>query len=160
MGVKEGNKIKIEYTGSLDDGTVFDSTDNHDKPLEFEVGAKQVIPGFEEAVLGMEEGEEKEVKIEPDKAYGQPQDDLIKKVPKDKLPKDQELKAGMMLAIGLPTGQQIPAKVLKIDEKEATIDLNHPLSGKVLNFKIKLVGIGAEEEKKEEPATEEEAKEK
>lgn len=153
MKVEKGNKIKIEYTGTLDDGTVFDSSEKHGKPLEFEVGSGMVIPGFEKAVIGMEKGEEKEVKIESADAYGEPNPELVKKVPREQLPKDKEIKAGMMLAVGLPTGQQIPAKITEADDKEVTIDLNHPLAGKTLNFKIKVVDItegGSKEESHEE----------
>jgi FKBP-type peptidyl-prolyl cis-trans isomerase 2 len=141
MPVKEGDKVKIEYEGKLDDGTVFDSSAKHGKPLEFKVGSKQVIPGFENAVIGMEKGEEKEIKIEPAKAYGDPNPQLIKTIPRDKLPMDQELKPGMMLAVGLPDGRQFPARIAKVEGSEVTIDLNHPLAGKNLNFKVKVVDI-------------------
>ncbi len=153
MKVEKGKKIKIEYTGTLDDGTVFDSSEKHGKPLELEVGSGMVIPGFEKALMGMEKGEEKEVKIESGDAYGDPKPDLVKKIPKEQLPKDKEIKAGMMLAVGLPTGQQIPAKITEVDDKEVTIDLNHPLAGKNLNFKIKVVDIaegGSKEKSSEE----------
>ncbi|MFC1800945.1 peptidylprolyl isomerase [Nanoarchaeota archaeon] len=142
MPIKKGDKIKVEYTGTFDDGTVFDSTEKHNnQPLEFEAGAGNVIKGFDEAVIGMEKGEEKEVKIPADQAYGQPNPDLLKKVPRDKLPKDQEPKEGMMLVLGSPDGKQIPARIAKVEETEVTIDLNHPLAGKNLNFKIKIVEI-------------------
>ncbi len=140
MSVEKGNKVKVEYEGKLEDGTVFDSSEKHGgKPLEFEVGTGQVIPGFENAVVGMEKGEEKEVTIKPEEAYGEPRDDLIKKVPKEQLPKEQEPKEGMVLMVGLPNGAQIPAKIVGIDDKEVSLDLNHPLAGKTLIFKIKVV---------------------
>jgi len=141
MTVKEGDKVKIEYEGKLDDGTVFDSSEKHGKPLEFQVGSKKVIPGFEKAIIGMKKGEEKEIKLEPAEAYGDQNPQLIKKIPRDKLPTDKEIKPGMMLSVGLPTGQQIPARITEVNDKEVTIDLNHPLAGKNLNFKIKLVDI-------------------
>ena len=141
MTVKKGDKVKIEYEGKLDDGTVFDSSEKHGHPFEFEAGAGQVIPGFDKAVDGMKKGEEKEVKIESKDAYGEPNPELVKKIPRDQLPKDKEIKPGMILGVGLPTGQQIPAKITDVDDKEVTIDMNHPLAGKNLNFKIKVVGI-------------------
>ncbi len=141
MTVKEGNKVKIEYTGTLDDGMVFDSSEKHKKPLEFEVGSKQVIKGFEDAVKGMAEGEEKEIKLEPQDAYGNLNPDLVKKVPKEQLPTDKELKSGMVLLASLPNGTQLPCKVTKVEDKEVTLDMNHPLAGKKLNFKIKVVEI-------------------
>jgi FKBP-type peptidyl-prolyl cis-trans isomerase 2 len=141
MPVKKGDRIKVEYTGTLEDGTVFDATEKHGAPLEFEVGSGQLIKGFDDAVMGMELGAEKEIKLKPAEAYGEPKDDMMKKVPRDQLPKDQDPKEGMMLVIGLPNGQQIPAKIAKVDDAEVTIDLNHPLAGKTLKFKIKISEI-------------------
>jgi len=139
MTIEQGKKVKIEYTGTLEDGTVFDSSEKHGKPLEFEIGAKQVIKGFEDAITGMEVGEEKEITLKPEEAYGPYNDQMIKKIPKDKLPPEPEPKAGMMLMIGLPDGQQMPAKIVEVGDADITLDLNHPLAGKVLNFKLKLV---------------------
>ncbi len=138
MAVKNGDKIKVEYTGTLDDGTVFD-TSKEKEPLEFEVGSGQIIKGFDEAVVGMEKGEEKSIKIESKDAYGDPNPELTKKIPREHLPKEQELKPGMMLRLKTPDGRQIPAKITEVTDKEITIDLNHPLAGKSLNFKVKIV---------------------
>ncbi|MFH0867852.1 MAG: peptidylprolyl isomerase [Candidatus Woesearchaeota archaeon] len=142
MPIKNGDKVKIEYTGTLDDGTVFDSSEKHGTPLEFEAGAKQVIKGFEDAIIGMEKGEEKEIKLAPEEAYGNPSDQLIKKVPRDKLPKE-ELEPGMMLGVSLANGAQVPAKITEVTDTEVIIDLNHPLAGKALNFKIKVADINS-----------------
>ena len=84
---------------------------------------------------------EKEVKLEPEEAYGAVRDDMIKKIPIDKLPQEQKPEKGMMLAIKLPNGQQIPAKIVDVSEKDVSVDLNHPLAGKNLNFKLKVVDI-------------------
>ena len=143
MPVKKGDKVKVEYTGTFDDGTVFDSSEKHGRPLEFEAGSGQVIKGFDEAVIGMEKGEEKEIKLQPAEAYGDVRPELRKKVPREQLPKDQEPKEGMMLLIGLPNGQQMPAKIIEVTDAEVTLDLNHPLAGKVLNFKIKVAEISS-----------------
>ncbi|MCK5373322.1 MAG: FKBP-type peptidyl-prolyl cis-trans isomerase, partial [Candidatus Aenigmarchaeota archaeon] len=86
MPVKKGDKVKVEYTGTLEDGTVFDSSEKHGEPLEFEVGAGQMIKGFDDAVVDMEKGDEKEITLKPADAYGDPNPQLIQKVPKDKLP--------------------------------------------------------------------------
>lgn len=137
MAIKKGDKVKIEYTGKLDDGSVFDSSEGKD-PIEFEVGGGHVIKGFDDAVVGMEKGQEKEVKIKTADAYGERNDELIKKIPRSQLPKDQEPKPGMMLGIQTPQGQ-IPAKITSVDKENITIDINHPLAGKDLNFKIKVV---------------------
>ena len=139
MPIKNGDKVKIEYAGTLDDGTVFDSSEVHE-PLEFEVGAKQVIKGFEDAVIGMEKGEEKFIRLEASEAYGNPSNQLIKKVPRDKFPKE-ELKPGMMLGVSLANGAEVPAKITEVTDTEVTIDLNHPLAGKALNFKIKAIEV-------------------
>ena len=141
MKVKNGDKVAVEYEGKLDDGTVFDSSENHGKPLNFEVGAKQVIKGFNDAVIDMETGEEKEIKLKPTEAYGDVNLKLLMKVPKEKLPQGRELKVGMMLAVNLPNGMEMPARISEVGENDVTIDLNHPLAGKNLNFKIKVVGI-------------------
>jgi len=141
MALKKGDKVKAHYTGTLDDGTVFDSSEKTGNPLEFEIGAGMIIPGFEKAVMDMKVDDEKEIKLKPEDAYGQPNPELTKKLPRESLPKDQEPKAGMILVLNLPNGQQVPAKIKEVDEKEVTIDLNHPLAGKNLNFKLKLVSV-------------------
>ncbi len=143
MPIKKGDKIKVEYEGTLDDGTVFDSTEKHGEPLEFEVGSGQLIPGFDNAVLGLKKGDEKEIKLEPEEAYGEYNSELKKKIPKEQLPQNEELKPGMMLILTLPNEVQITALVSELDEEMVTIDLNHPLAGKTLNFKIKVVDIAS-----------------
>lgn len=139
MAVKKSDKIKVEYSGSFEDGEVFDASEKHGQPLEFEAGAGMVVPGFDAAVIGMDVGEEKEVTLKPEEAYGMPDERAVQKVPKDKFP--AEAKEGMMIGVPLPNGQQMPAKIVKIDDKEVTIDMNHPMAGKTLMFKIKIVSI-------------------
>jgi FKBP-type peptidyl-prolyl cis-trans isomerase 2 len=139
MAVKKGDKIKVEYTGSFENGEVFDASEKHGQPLEFEAGKGMVVPGFDAAVIGMNVDEEKEFTLKPDEAYGVPNEKAVQKVPKDKFP--PEAKEDMMIGVPLPSGQQIPAKITKIDDKKITIDMNHPLAGKTLVFKIKIVSI-------------------
>lgn len=143
MGIKKGDKIKVEYTGTLDDGTVFDSSEKHGKPLEFEVGANKVIKGFDEGVVGMEQGEEKEIKIESKDAYGDHNPDMIKKMPRDKVKEGPEPKPGMGIMLGTPDGRQFPALIKEVTDTEITIDINHPLAGKNLTFKVKIVEISS-----------------
>ncbi|MHA1362598.1 MAG: FKBP-type peptidyl-prolyl cis-trans isomerase [Candidatus Freyarchaeota archaeon] len=138
MPVKKGDRVKVEYIGMFDDGTVFDSSEGK-SPLEFEAGSGQIIKGFDEAVIGMEKGEEKEFKIEPKNAYGERNPELVRKIPRDQLP--PEAQAGMLLMLRTPDGMQIPAEITEVTDEEVTIDLNHPLAGKNLNFKIKIVDI-------------------
>ena len=144
MAIKKGDKIKVEYEGKLENGDVFDSTQHgdHSHPLEFEVGAGQIIPGFENAVIGMEIGEEKEIKLQPQDAYGNPNPDLVQKVPRNQLPKE-ELKEGTLLALTIENGAQIPATITEVTDEIVTIDLNSPLAGKILNFKIKVLDVSS-----------------
>lgn len=141
--VAKGDKIKVDYTGTFDDGTVFDASEKHGQPLEFEAGSGQVIKGFDDAVLGMNEGQEKKITITPAEAYGEVKAELNKKVPRKQLPQDQEPKVGMVLAVGLPNGQQFPARIVAVTADDVTIDLNHPLAGKTLHFRIKVAEISA-----------------
>ena len=143
MPIKEGDKVKIEYTGTLDNGTVFDSSEKHGKPLEIQIGAGQVIKGFENAVIGMEKGQEKEITLKPAEAYGEYNPKLMKKLPREQLPKEPEPKSGMILVITTPDGRQFPALIKEVAGNEVTIDLNHPLAGKTLHFKIKVVDISS-----------------
>lgn len=139
MAVEKGNTIKVEYTGSFENGEVFDASEKHGQPLEFQAGEGMVVPGFDNAVLGMELNEEKTVTLQPEEAYGQPNPEAIQKVPKANFP--AEAKEGMMIGVPLPNGQQIPAKITKITDEEVTIDMNSPMAGKTLIFKIKVIKI-------------------
>ena len=134
--VKKGDKIKVDYVGTLEDGTIFDSTEKQGTPLEFEVGSGQLIKGFDTAVVGMSVGEEKKIILKPADAYGEHNSQLFKEVPREQLPKDREPEAGMMLAISLPNGARFPARITDVNEKTITLDLNHPLAGKTLKFTI------------------------
>ena len=141
--MKKGDRVKIDYIGSLDDGTVFDTSERHGKPLEFEVGGGKLLKKFEDSVVGMKIGQEKNIRIQPSEGYGFPNQELIRKFPRSNLPKDHEPKPGMVLAITMPNGDQIPAQIINVTTNEITVDMNHPLAGKVLNFKVKIVDIMA-----------------
>ena len=138
MTAKNGDKVKIEYTGTLEDGTIFDSSADHGNPLEFEVGSGQVIKGFDDAILGMSEGEEKQFSIAPADAYGEHDPTLVQKVPREIFPQDAELVPGLLFEAGLPTGEKVPATITDVQGGIVSVDLNHPLAGKKLNFKIKV----------------------
>src|SRR3989338_9241333 len=140
MTVKQGDKVKVEYTGTLQDGTQFDTSVGRD-PLEFAAGTGQVIPGFDNAVIGMKLNEEKTVTIPAAEAYGQPREELVQKVPKSSMPKDFEPNVNDELTLQSPNGQRILAIVREIGEENVTLDLNHPLAGKDLTFRIKVVWI-------------------
>ena len=137
---KSGDTVRIHYTGTLDDGTQFDSSDGRD-PLEFALGGGQVIPGFDTAVDGMAVGESKSVTIQPEEAYGQRHDQLVQQVPKTTLPEDMELAVGMQLQSQGPDGQVMNLVVAEIEDDSITVDANHPLAGQALTFAIELVEI-------------------
>jgi peptidylprolyl isomerase len=138
---KAGDTVKIHYTGTLDDGSEFDSSAGRD-PLEFTVGSGQVIPGFDKAVEGMAVGDQKKVRIEAEDAYGEPSDQMIQEVPKSALPDDLEPKEGMGLQARGQDGRVINLTVTEVGDETITVDGNHPLAGKPLNFDIELVSIG------------------
>jgi len=139
--IEKGKKVKLEYTGTFDDGTVFDASEKHGKPLEFESGAGQIIKGLDSQVMGMKVNEEKQVRIEAKDAYGDVNPKLVQTIPRDKLPADMEVKEGLMLMLSNPEGHQFPATVKKVTDTEVTLDMNHPLAGKDLNFKVKVISI-------------------
>lgn len=141
MAIKIGDRVKIEYTGTLDDGTIFDSSSDHGSPLEFEVGSGQVIKGFDDAIVGMNEGEEKQFNIAPAEAYGEHDSTLVQKVPRAIFPPDAELAPGLLFEAGLPTGEKVPATITEINEGVVSVDLNHPLAGKRLTFKIRVSSV-------------------
>jgi FKBP-type peptidyl-prolyl cis-trans isomerase 2 len=142
MKVQNNHTIRVHYTGTLTDGSLFDSSEGRE-PLEFTVGAGQVIPGFDNAVRDMEVGESKAFLIPCVDAYGQRDERLIQRVDRTMLPQDLQPEVGMMLASTLPNGEQIPVKVSEVTEAEIVIDANHPLAGEDLNFAIELVEIVA-----------------
>lgn len=143
MKVEKGKKVKVEYEGSFDDGEVFDSSSHgdHSHPLEFTVGNNEVIKGFDEAVIGMKEGDKKIIIIEPEEAYGAYRKELTREIPREVLPKEKEPEVGMSLIIGSPGGQKVPVRITAVSRDKVVIDMNHPLAGKRLHFKIKVVEI-------------------
>ena len=141
MGVKQGDKVQLHYTAKFDNGVTFDTSDGQD-PVEFQVGANQIIEGVEDAVVGLEAGEKKVVSINPEKGYGQHEDDLIRQTPKDILG-GQEVQNGEVIQLQTAEGEVIPAQVVDSDDESVTFDLNHPLAGKILNFEIEVVDFKA-----------------
>lgn len=137
---KEGDTVKIHYTGTFDDGNVFDSSEKRD-PIEFVVGEGKVIKGFDKAVTGMKVDEEKDVKISPAQGYGERDDRLVRPFPKSKLPPEPKPQPGMILSLKGPNGQTVMAKIDSIDGDDVLLDFNHPLAGKNLNFKLRLVEV-------------------
>jgi peptidylprolyl isomerase len=137
---KAGDTVKVHYTGRLDDGSVFDSSQGR-APLEFTVGGGQVIPGFDEAISGMSPGEEKTVTIPAGQAYGPRRDELMLVVPRDQFPDDIEPQVGQQLQ--MTQGNQVAVVTITgMAEENVTLDANHPLAGQDLTFDLELVGIG------------------
>ena len=137
---KDGDTVQVHYTLKLEDGTVFDTSIGGD-PLQFTIGDGQLIPGFEQAVVGMSPGESKTVEIPADEAYGPYLEELVMVVDRDQLPEDLQPEVGQQLQISQPDGQTILVKVIDVSESSVTLDANHPLAGKDLTFDIELVEI-------------------
>jgi peptidylprolyl isomerase len=135
-----GHSVKVHYTGRLDDGTVFDSSQDRD-PLAFTLGSGEVIPGFEQAVLGMSVGETRTHRIEAEEAYGEHRDEMVLRVEREHLPPDLNPEAGQQLQIQQSSGEVIPVVVTDVDSDSITLDANHPLAGQPLTFEIELVEV-------------------
>jgi peptidylprolyl isomerase len=138
--VKAGDTVRIHYTGTLSDGSVFDSSEGRD-PLEFEVGSGMIIPGLDVALPGMTVGDKKKVEIDSADAYGPINPEMQQAVPRDGIPADIPLEPGTQLQMQTPDGQAMPVTVLAVTETEVTLDANHPLAGKDLTFDIELVSV-------------------
>ena len=138
--IENGKKVKIHYTGTLDDGKQFDSSAGRE-PLEFELGAGMVIPGFETGVKDMEIGEKKTIHIESADAYGEKRDEMVMEFERSQLPPELEPEVGMGLQMQGPEGQPIPVQIIAVAEETITIDANHPLAGQNLNFELELIEI-------------------
>lgn len=138
--VKSGDTVRLHYTGTLDDGSVFDSSSGRD-PLEFTVGSGQIIPGLDKAIPGMAVGDTKKVNIVADEAYGQSNPEARQDVPRSEIPADIPLEVGLQLQMQTPNGQVLPVTVAGLTDDTVTLDANHPLAGKDLTFDIELVSI-------------------
>ena len=138
--VKDGDTVKVHYTGKLEDGSVFDSSVSRD-PLEITLGEGKLIPGFEKAVVGLEVGDKTTANIVSADAYGERRDDLEVTIERDQLPEDIEPEVGMQLQLNQPNGQPVPVQITKVEDENIIIDANHPLAGKDLTFDIELIEI-------------------
>ena len=137
---KKGDRVRVHYTGKLDDGTVFDSSVDRE-PLEFVLGEGEVITGFENAVLGLKVGEKTTVTIGPEDAYGHRMEELILDVERERFPEDYVPEEGQQIQISQEGGHDVLATVVKFDENIITLDANHPLAGENLTFEVELVEI-------------------
>lgn len=142
MAIKEKDTVTLDYEGRFETGEIFDSSKHgdHSHPLTFVVGEHQVIPGFENAVLGMNLNEEKEFTIPPEQAYGMSDENLLQEIPLSALPPEPSPQAGMTLLLQTPQGN-MPVMIHEVKSDAVVLDLNHPLAGKTLIFKVKIVKI-------------------
>lgn len=138
---KNGDNVQVHYTGTLEDGTVFDTSRSR-SPLHFTLGEGRLIPGLEEAVTGMNRGDAKTVTIRPDKAYGQQRDELIVNMDRTQLPADVQPVVGQRLEITQANDQNVLVTVTDVTDSSITLDANHPLAGKALIFELELMEIG------------------
>ncbi|MFZ4800833.1 MAG: FKBP-type peptidyl-prolyl cis-trans isomerase [Chlorobium sp.] len=137
---KKGDTVKVHYTGTLDDGTMFDTSAERE-PLKFTVGGGEVIAGFDLAVLDMAPGDKKVTVIPAGEAYGEHSKDLVTEVDRARFPADMELELGQQLQVGLEDGNQAVVMVVDLSDTSVTLDANHPLAGQQLTFELELVGI-------------------
>jgi len=139
--VKQNDTVKVHYTGKLTDGQVFDSSVERGEPIEFTMGQRQLIPGFEKGLLDMKVNEKKTINIPKEEAYGEPREELVQEVEKSQLPEDLEPKVGMGLVSKTPDGREMNLVVKEVKDQSIVVDGNHPLAGKDLVFDLEVVEI-------------------
>lgn len=146
MGIKNGDKVRLDYELRLESGQIIDSTkhEDHSHPFEFVVGSGNMIKGFEKNVIGMNKNQEKEFTVEPVEGYGESNPKLFQQIPKLSLPQEREPEVGMMLTGSSPDGHTFQTIITAVDKETVTVDLNHPLAGKKLIFKIKILDINSD----------------
>ena len=137
--IEAGKTVKVHYSGTLADGTVFDSSEGRD-PISFEVGSGQVIPGFDHAIAGMEVGQTDTIHIPCAEAYGDTREEMVGQVPRSELPSDLEPEIDMVLSMQSPEGE-MPVRIVEVAEDTVTLDANHPLAGQDLTFELTLVEV-------------------
>lgn len=142
--VSFGDTVAVHYTGTLQNGEVFDTSEGQE-PIVFEVGAGQIIPGFEDAIVGLSEGESTQVTLPPAEAYGERQEDFTQAVPIEEFGEELTVDEGDMITMQTPDGQIVPATIVEITDDTVVLDMNHPLAGETLTFDITVVEIGAEQ---------------
>ena len=140
QSAEPGDTVTVHYKGTLEDGSVFDSSEGN-PPLEFTIGAHEVIDGFENAVIGMSAGDRKTQEIPPGDAYGEREDELVFHIPRNSMQPGFDVSPGDFVRVTLPDGQTAPMQVLEVDDEAVTLDANHPLAGKTLTFELELLTI-------------------
>ena len=141
MKIEKGNKVKVHYVGTLEDGEEFDNSYKRGEPIEFTVGQGQMIKGFDDGVLNLSVGDKKNLNLSPENAYGEIDERAIIPVEKTNFPPEFEFEIGGMVQGRTQQGMPINAKILEIKENEIILDMNHPLAGKTLNFDVEVMEI-------------------
>jgi len=141
MALAAGTRVLVHYTGTLDDGTQFDSSRGRE-PLEVILGQDMVIPGFEKAITGLEPGQSVTVTIPEEEAYGAHNEEMVIRIPRTSFPAEIKPALGEQLVLRSPDGNEIPALIVELDDADVTLDANHPLAGFALTFEIELVSVG------------------
>jgi peptidylprolyl isomerase len=136
--VTDGDQVRVNYIGRFADGSIFDSSEGHD-PLEFTVGAGEVIVGFDKAVIGLKPGESRKVVVAPEEGYGAHLPEMVAEVERHLIPDHDKLALGSMLEVSLEDGQSLEVQVVEISDDSVVLDGNHPLAGKELHFEIALL---------------------
>jgi peptidylprolyl isomerase len=140
--VENGTYTSVQYTGTLENGEVFDSSQGR-QPLEIHMGAGQMIKGFEAQLLGMALKERKVFTLAPEDAYGPRNADLMQSIPRSEVPPEMDVRIGMIVGLITAEGNKVPARIVQLDDEQMTMDLNHPLAGESLTFEIEVVGISS-----------------
>jgi peptidylprolyl isomerase len=138
--VENGLFVSVDYKGTLQNGNVFDTSHGR-RPLEIEMGAGQLVTGFENELMGMTPNEKKTFTLVPETAYGQRDESLTQSFPKSDIPSGVNPRVGMTVGLYTPEGQQVPARIVHLDDEKVILDMNHPLAGESLTFEIEVVGI-------------------
>ncbi len=137
---KTGNHVRVSFTGRLDDGTIF-ATSQNDEPIEFTLGENEVLPAIEDAVEGMEAGEVKTIRIAADEAFGARREDLVQEIPRDSLPDDMDVEVGQQLWVDQMDEEPVAVSVVDLSDSTITIDANHPLAGEDLIFDLEVIDV-------------------
>jgi len=142
MQVGADTIVTMDYTLRLDSGEVVDSSEGQ-PPLVFEFGRSQIIPGLERGLLGMQNGEAKEIRVAAEDAYGARRAEAVQQVPLDRFPEDIKPTVGLRLGLRGPEGQEVPFVITSVSDSHATLDFNHPLAGEALTFAVTVVDVQA-----------------
>ena len=138
--VESGHYVTVHYKGTLDNGDVFDTSEGR-HPMEIQMGAGQIITGFEKALMGMAVKEKKAFTLDPEDAYGFRDESLTHSFARSEVPAEMDIEIGQTVSLSSPEGQQVPALIVEADDEKVVVDLNHPLAGQKLTFDIEVVGI-------------------